>query len=345
MRVLAVTAAVVAFWVAAAAPNPKIGEGRKLLEDLELEKAARTLAAAESQAGNDRAQVLEILELQAVVYGTMNKEAKARDAFRELLTLNPGFKLPPEHPPRVRTPFYEAKEWVAQNEPLKLEQTATTEAGVTTLTLSVKKDLLRLVKKARFVLTDGPAPQVREAALEAGLAKTTVEAPKLGWTIQVLGARDAIVIELGPFTHEVPTGAPVSVEQTRAEGNEGVSTAASAPASPSPLRPVGYALFGAGVVAAGVGVVFGVLANGARARVTGATQDGQGLITSLTQRQAQTLEQQARSQAVLANVLFGVGGALAAAGVVLFFVGAPTSEAPVSLTIAPGGVVVTGAFP
>lgn len=341
MHVLAVSAVLLA-WVASAAPNPKISEGRKQLEDLELEKAARTLASAEAQPGNDRAQVLEILELQAVVYGTMNKEAKARDAFRELLTLNPDFKLPAEHPPRVRTPFYEAKEWVTQNEPLKLEQSAKTEAGVTTLTLAVKRDSLRLAKKARFVLSEGPEPRVREVVLEAGGAKATLEARKVVWTVQVLGARDAVLIELGPFTQTVPDEV-VSVASSSEGAAPKVET--SAPALASPLRPIGYALFGAGAVAAGVGVVFGVMSSGARTKVTSAMPGESGLITALTQREALALEQQARAQATIANVLFGVGGALAAAGVVLFFVGAPAPEPAVSFLVSPGGVAVTGAFP
>lgn len=344
MRVIG-AAVVLVSMVVAAAPNPKIGEARKQLEDLELEKAARTLAAAEAQPGNDRAQVLEILELQAVTYGTMNKEAKARDAFRELLTLNPAFKLPPEHPPRVRTPFYEAKEWVAQNTPLELAQASATEAGVTSLTLTVKKDTLRLVKKARFVLAEGPEPRTRETAIESGLAKTTLDATKVVWSVQALGARDAVLVELGPFTHAAKPE-PVAASTMPAKPVEEAPPAAVATGpSPSPLRPIGYGLFGAGVVAAGVGVVFGVMANGARARVTGAAANEQGLVTGVTQREAVALEQQARSQALLANVLFGVGGALAAAGVVFFFVGAPAAPPPVALVISPGGLAVTGAFP
>lgn len=347
MRMLAASAVLLAMAVSAA-PNPKIAEGRKQLEDLELEKAARTLAAAEAVPGNDRQQVLEILELQAVVYGTMNKEAKARDAFRELITLNPDFQLSGDHPPRVRTPFYEAKEWVAQNTPLLLEHGSATEAGVTSLVLTVKKDTLRLVKRARFVLTDGPEPRAREVTVENGVAKTTLDLPKVGWSVQVLGAKDATIFELGPFAHEskaaVAAVAPAPPPPAVTPAAEPAVSSAAPPSSP--LRPIGYAVGGAGVVAVGVGVVFGVLANGARSRVTGATQDGQGLVTGVTQRETAALEQQARTQATLANVLFGVGGALAAAGVVLFFVGAPApSSPPVSVLLSPTGLTLAGVFP
>ena len=106
---------------------------------------------------------------------------------------------------------------------------------------------------------------------------------------------------------------------------------------------MGIAVLAAGAVAAGVGAVFGIQASDARTRVAGAERDGLGRVTSITQRDAQALETTARSQATLANVLFGVGGGLAAAGVVLIIIG-PDSAPSVALSPAPGGVLVSGSF-
>lgn len=337
--------------IVSAAPNPKIAEGRKQLEDLELEKAARTLAAAEAVPGNERAQVLELLELQAIVFGTMNKEPKARDAFRQLLTLNPEFKLSGDLPPRVRTPFYEAKDWVAENAPLQLEPGATLGPKVTALSVLVKKDTLRLVKKARFVLTEGPAPLMREVAVEAGTAKVALEAAKVAWRVELLGKRDEVLLALGPFTHEgTEKPAPVAAaDAAQTKPVEAVVVTTPKPAEPATttgwLRPAGYAAAGAGVVAIGIGVAFGVLSSGTRARVTGAMSNEAGVITGLTQRDAAAAETQARQQATIANVLFGVGGSLVAAGVVLFFVGAPAAPAQVSIGFSPNSLVVSGVFP
>lgn len=350
MRVL-VGSVVLLAAIASAAPNPKIREGRKQLEDLELEKAARTLAAAEAVPGNDRAQVLELLELQGIVFGTMNKEPKARDAFRTLLTLNPDFKLSGDHPPRVRTPFYEAKEWVAENTPLQLEPDATLGPKVTGLTVLVKKDTLRLVKKARFVLTEGPEPLAREVAIEAGAAKTALEAAKVVWRVELLGKHDEVLLELGPFTHEgtaksAPAVAAAQPKTAEATSNPGVTEPMKKSESSTPwLRPAGYVAAGAGVVAIGIGVAFGVLSSGARSRVTGAMTNEAGLVTGLSQRDAAAAETQARQQATIANVLFGVGGSLVAAGVVLFFVGAPASPASVSVGLTPTGLAVSGVLP
>ncbi|HEY1086193.1 MAG TPA: hypothetical protein VGE37_00815, partial [Archangium sp.] len=104
--------------VVQAAPPAKLVEARKLIDDLELEAALKALDAADKTEGNDRATVLEIYLLQGVAFGTLGKDAKTRDSFRKLLMLNPNAALPPDQPPRVRTPFFEAKEWVRSNGPL-----------------------------------------------------------------------------------------------------------------------------------------------------------------------------------------------------------------------------------
>jgi hypothetical protein len=346
MRVLLASVALVAA-VAAGAPNPKIGEARKQFEDLDFEKAARTLAAAEGTPGNDREQVLEILQLQGIVFGTMSKEAKARDAFRELLTLSPDFKLEGNHPPRVRTPFYEAKEWVDTNIPLQLEPLAVFDVRVTALTVLVKKDTLRLVKGARFFIDEGPEPRSRETAFSGGVARVELDAPKVAWRVQLLGARDAVLLELGPFTHQ-GSSAPVTKPTATPGAEPGKPTALAATATATEggwMRPASYGVLGAGAVALVVGAIFGVMANEARAKVTGAMTNEAGLITSLSQREAAGFEARLKQQGTIANVLFGVGGGLLAAGAILFFVGAPASNGTqVSLHVSPSGLMVMGVF-
>ena len=108
-------------------------------------------------------------------------------------------------------------------------------------------------------------------------------------------------------------------------------------------RPTGFVLLGAGAVAAGIGVGLGASSAGARSRLTNATKDDQGRVTSITQAEAGPLEASANTQATIANVLFGVGGALGTAGVVLVILG-PASEPTVALSPAPGGLLVSGSF-
>jgi hypothetical protein len=338
---------------ALAAPNGKIDEAKKHLDDLELEKAAKALAAAEAQPGNDRAQTVEILSLQGIVFGTMNKEAKVRDAFRKLLILAPDFALTGDQPPRVRTPFYEAKEWVAQNQPLQVEATSAALGAGVELTVSVRRDLLRLVKRVRFLAGEGPAQDV---ALENGVAKVTLASVGT-WRAALLGAKDAVLLEQGPFAG--PAGTPTAAAPTKPE--VAVSTAEPSPAPagataggtatetarPSPngwMRPTSYALGGAAVVAALIGLGLGVDANATRQRLAGLAPNEAGLIVGLTQREALAQEAAARGQAMAANGLFIGAAALAATGVILFLLGSPPETAPVALGLTPAGLVVSGSF-
>ncbi len=321
--------------------NTKLLEARALFDDLELEKAAKALATAEATPGNARQTVLQILELQAIVYGTMNKEARARDACRALLLLEPGFVMPKDQPPRVRTPYLEAKEWAEANPLLLAPSTRGCEEAACTPVVQVTKDTLRLIKKVRFVLLEGPEPTTREVVPEGGSALVALAASRVQWRAELLGKADAVLLELGPFTAGLPAEKPVASPTTL---ETSVTTTTAAAASGPPWRPIGYAVAGGGVLAAGLGVLFGVLSSQARGRITGAMVDGAGLTTSITQRDAAESERVARSQATIANALFVTGGVLVAAGVVFFIVGAPASPESVSFSVGPSGLSVWGHF-
>lgn len=336
--------------------NVKLEEARRLVDDLELEKAAKALDAAERVEGNDLATTLDILALQGIVYGTLGKDAKAKDAFRELLVLSPKYKLPADQPPRVRTPFYEAKAWAEDNGPLTVTPGAEAAAGqVAEVQVAVEPDVLRLAKSVRFHLKVGGSERTVDALLSGGRAAAPVGAAQVDWWAQVLGARGRVLLEVGSAAaprHEGREGAAVvattSPDEKPSPGAVKDGVLAPEVAKPAGggawMRPVGFSLLGAGVVAGGVGVVFGLLANGARAKVLDAQQDANGLVTGVTQREAAALEQQARTNAIVANVLFGAGAALAATGLVFVLLGGGQDAAPVSFVPGPGGLLVSGSF-
>ena len=319
------------------AAAPTLSEAKKLIDDLELESALKALDAAEKAEGNDRATLEEIYTLQGIAYGTLGKEAKTRDSFRKLLLIAPEATLPADLPPRVRTPFFEAKDWAGTNALVATPGADLGDGQVRSVRVVVEKDVLRLARSVRFHFKVNGVDQPVEVPLRAGKAQVTVGKPAATWWAEVLNEREGVLIELGTaeqpreeWTGVAPTSAVPQVE------TEGAVTGGW-------RRPVGIAVLSAGVVAAGVGVVMGVQANTARSKVNTAIRDEQGRVTSLTQRDAQAVEVNARSQATVANVLFGVGGGLAAAGVVLIILG-PSSETTLALSPAPGGLLVSGTF-
>jgi hypothetical protein len=320
--------------------NAKLDEARRLFDDLELEKAARALAAAEATPGNPRATTLRILELQALVFGTLAREAKVRDAFRALLVLDPAYALPKDQPPRIRTSYFEAKEWAANN-PLLIEAvTGGCDRGECVPTVRVARDTLRLIKKVRFVVSEGLVPTTKELPVDTSTAQLPLGAWGT-WRAELLGKADAVLIEVGPFTVGTRPAAVVSAPGAAATEPAG----ASAP-SPTPnlLTPIGAVAGGLGAVAVGLAVAFGASSGQARSQITGATTDERGRVTSLTQVAASALEARARSQATIANALYVTGGVLLAAGVGLVIAGSTVGSRSVAWLVSPTGVSVWGRF-
>lgn len=86
-------------------------------------------------------------------------------------------------------------------------------------------------------------------------------------------------------------------------------------AGPSKTRVASFVVAGLGVAALGVGTALGVLASG----------ESKQLMTDkkLTYTQALNLANSANTQGLMANILWGVGGAAVAGGVVMFIVSIP----------------------
>ncbi len=337
-HLFAVTAWVCAATPVAAAPTPRLEQARKLIDDLEMEAALKALDAADKTEGNDRATVLEIYTLQGIAFGSLGKEARTRDSFRKLLMLSPDATIPNDLPPRVRTPFFEAKEWVGANGPLTVTGAANViEGQVKSVSLVVARDVLRLARTARFYLraTDG-SKQTVDVAFSGGRAEATVGKAGLSWWAEVLSDRKGVLLLVASASAPRQDGELSPLAQPLE-----LETQAGAPGGWR--RPTGFVLLGAGAVAAGIGVGLGASSAGARARLTNATQDDQGRVTGITQAEAGPLEASANTQATIANALFGVGGALGAAGVVLVILG-PASEPTVALSPAPGGLLISGSF-
>lgn len=311
----------------------KVNEARRQLDDLEPEAALKTLDAAEKLEGNSRETVLELLLLRGIAFGTLGKDAKTRDSFRKLLMLDPTAKLPADLPPRVQTPFFEAREWCEANGPLTAVPAAEVEGGdVKSLSVAVQKDVLRLVRSVRFHV----GAETFEVTPGQGVAKTSTHGASVEWSAELIGDRKAVLVVVAPRT-ERATAAPVT--------DIAPTVTMVPPSGPGGAwrRPLGGVLLGAGAAAAGIGVVFGLLSNGSRAQVTGAGRDAQGRVVSLTQREAAALAANAQTQAIVANVLFVTGGALAATGVVFLVIG-PDSAPVARLSPALGGVVLSGNF-
>lgn len=321
------------------APNAELPRARRLLESLRYTEAARALDTARAQVGNDRDTLLDILELQGVVAAMLQQPAKARAAFQTLLVLAPDRQLKGDYAPRVVTPFFEAKAWVTdQQAVLRLEAVPLAEGATSVESLSVRTpvDLLKLGRTVRFHLNeDGTLWREQTSPLLEGQASVAVKGHPVRWWAELLDERQAVLSTLGSASAPLTASPAFTPQASRPQEEPALEKAPV-----SPWRRAAYICLGVAVGSGAAGGYFGLRSRSARADVEGAAVNDQGLTTGLTQREAYALDDRARSNARLANILFGVAGATALAGGTFWVLGAP-----VQVSATPAGVVLQGELP
>ena len=356
---------------ALAQSNPDLEKANRFLFDQRYAEAAKALEAAARVPGNGREAVTRIYELQGIVCGQLGQTTKAREAFQALLSLDPGRELNGKYAQKVVAAFAAAKDWASISPPLEFKsaKAAIDKSGrVMQLATKVKNDSMHLARKARFHLrADDAAWTEQDGELQGAYAAANTDAVGVEWWAELLGENERVLMLVGsqsaplregkvkerpavaaadtPKTQDSKTAGTSPVEGKKPDAKPQAVAAGRASSSSGAVRPVGYVLMGVGVVGVGVGAIFGYQSSAARSKIANATRDSQNRVTGITQKEAFTLEPQAKTQALIANVLFGVGGGVALVGGVLWLVGGSSSDSA-SVSIAPtvGGVVASGRF-
>ncbi|WP_224245761.1 hypothetical protein [Hyalangium gracile] len=327
--------------------NPDLPRARMLFDRLRYPEASRALDAARAHPGNDRDTLLQILEMQGVVAAMLQQPAKARTAFQTLLVLSPEHRLEGDYAPRVVTPFFEAKAWVGDHGALRLEPEPEQEGPtpIERVTVRVAADPLKLGRAVRFHLrAEGADWSLQEVPLAKGEASAAVKGARVQWWAELLDERQAVLALVGSATAPLLRAAPrpqaaLNPPLTPTQDTPSVEKRSSA-TSTSAWRKLAYVSLGVAAGTGAAGGYFGLRSRSARSQLEGAAVNEQGLTTGLTQREAFELDERARSNARLANVLFGIAGATAIAGGTLWLLGTP-----VTVSATPAGVTVGGELP
>jgi hypothetical protein len=332
----------------AAAATDELKRAERLFEQLKYPAAVEALDAARAAWGNDRQTLLRIVELQAVCAGLLNHPARATRLFEALLALDPARGARDDWPPRVRTPFFEAKAWIAEHGSVSFTPSAEA-ASAGPPRVSLEHDELGLARRVRFhVRAPGAGKwETHDQDVQGADVAQDATSGRLEWWAELLGERDAVLAVVAS-----PDAPLTATSEPAAAGAALVAPAATTTVPPAALpqavvvtpaesryRPGAYAAFAAGAVSLGVGAFFTGRWLDERSQLTHLTTDSSGRVTNLTQIQAFSLDSSRKSDAVAADVLLGAGAALVAGGFTLFFAGR------VAVTPAPGGVAVTGALP
>ena len=170
----------------------------------------------------------------------------------------------------------------------------------------------------------------------------------------------AIPLDPGDHTFAFAVGGQPTVERRfvvyegETDRRERVQLGGAAPLRLGPQRTLGIALGGAGVLGVGAGAVLGLVASSAWSSVKSACGPGgaSNCIPSTSQASVTSEQSTAKTDGTISTVLFVAGGALIAAGTVVFLMGGhrggEDNPAQVALTpcLGPGqaGLVVRGGF-
>lgn len=294
-------------------PSTRFAEAQAAFDELQFEKALKLAPPPAQWKGLSRSEVVQVLSVRALSLASIKRDDEASLAFRQLLSVEPGFVLPEQFGPRVRTVFLEARD-------------AAQRAGG--LTLKASDGTLSLSGNAA-----GLAEQVRVGW--AGTS-TTVTPERLSQPPWPPETKEVWAVVLGP-------GASVLLEWGSPEQPRPLRAASALPPPPPPppvaaptsaLRTVGLVTGIVGVAGMVGGAVALALAGRPAEALSGVARDDQGRVTSLTQRDAFALDAAANTAWQAGGGLL-IGGAIAlVTGAALFFVGSAQVAA------GPGGVAV-----
>jgi hypothetical protein len=356
--------AVFAAWIVASSPvheNAELKRAEAAVSNLRYDDALTALSRARAVRGNDRPTLLRILEMQGVVAGQLRKSKIAEAAFRELLVLDPDHHLSKDYNPRVMTPFYEAKRIVAEKGSLAIRplDAELSSGQLHSIGLQIDSDPLAMSRAVRFHWRPGNGDWLEAIGIPlSGKARNPVTGSDVFWWAELLGDQDAVLSLLGSAeAPRIEHGAPVAPAATPSKSADAfvappppppppatVSPEAVAVATPalpgsSGARIGSYVLVGGALVAGGVGGYFGYQSQQDYSTVQKTLAGNQNPVTSATERKTTDINNQSKQYAIVANVLFGAAGVLAAGGIALWFMGGSVTVAP-----SPTGASVSGSF-
>ncbi len=185
----------------------------------------------------------------------------------------------------------------------------------------------------RAIPVDGGAYTIGGAAPGHEQWRTTVEIAPEGGKVSVEVPRFKEIIKL--------------VEPPPPDGSKGTVTGPSGPVDAGPgggaftgKRKIALGLGGAGLVSIGVGAIFGAKASGSESDAFALCPDPNAGCARAAE--ANKLIQDGKSQAMVANIGYGVGAAAIIGGAVLWFTGGPEKTSRQRVTIRPRFGASTG---
>lgn len=277
-----------------------LADARTAMDELRFDQALVALDAAERSGGNSPSQMADLVRMRGQALASMGRGDEAVTAFRRWLALEPHASLPDGSSPKIARPFEEAQKVAS---PLKVRHEV---SGAGVVTLIVDADPLNMVAGARARFRNRAG--IEQTVEGRGTQRVPLVLPG-GTRLEVqLAAIDKFGNRLDEIAGVVieSSGAAAVVPSDRGE----------TPESPS-VWSRWWLWGGAAVAVAGVGIAFGLAASGAEDDVKRLNM--QSMTMPIDYAQAKAREDDAHTDALLANVSFAAAGALAITSAILLY--------------------------
>jgi hypothetical protein len=285
---------------AADAAADQLRRARAALDASNYGDARPLLADALASGANDPAEVAELYKLTGITAAALGDDTAATDAFARALAIMPSTTLERGTSPKITRPFAAARQQLA-GRALRAHASAASD----TLVVVITDDPLSMVTGARVELRGNAAPPQTVASARAG-DEVDVALPRGQW----VEARAALVDARGNRLAEL---APVAIgfrgNRVNALASEGAVDGGKNHLGGDPLYLRFYTYAAPSAVAFALAAGFGVAARDRTDNLSALL----AMAPHYTYPEAQLLYNRARSDALDANVLFAVGGVLAAA--------------------------------
>ncbi len=326
---------IAALLAAGSAPSAeeRLQQAKAFVEAVQYVKALKAVEAGLDQGATSHATLVGLYELGATLNAALDKGPAAEQFFALLLTIEPGYELSRDLPPRTRTLFFAAKNKVASQvlEPVVERPTPST------LVFKLPKRPLLVPTTAKLKATFRGEVIEAKSELVDGVATFKVPEGDVEWALELSSATGVLRVVSGRSIIETPK--PVKSELTPPPPPPLKVTTVARPWAPA----TGIVLVSVAVAAAIAGGVTAGLSTDARSQLANAPRDQEGVITSITQQRAAQLDQSVTSFGVAAYALFGVAAAAGIVGVIVLAIG-PGEELPVSLGLGLGQASLALAF-
>jgi hypothetical protein len=332
------------FIAAAPGANAHLDKARELMRGVKYAAALVELKKAEEVQDNPTAALAEIHELAGLAHAALKHSTDATMEFTRLLVIAPQHRFASQQAPRVMTAYLEARTMVNEKGPITLRVGLSKWESDNQVTVTLElNDFLGLAHAIDVNLVEDGVQRSDSLDITQSL-NVVAHGTHVEVRATVLGANRGMLAKLAPMTldapkavtNAVPAGQRATTGESATQAPPEAVASPSAPAQRSNVPVIaGVTLLVAGVAALGTGAYFGVTSRQARTQYQ---QGVQGSVATLTYPTAMALQRTTQQDAVIANVLFAGGAALAVAGLGIGVAG-------LVVTPAPQGVAVAGSFP